>query len=409
LPRIYLDHAATTPVHPRARDAMLPYLEDKFGNPSSIHSFGREATEAVDDARGALAELIGAQPEEIVFTSGGSEADTMALFGIFQARQDKARPEQGRGSNHIITTAIEHHAVLHTCQALEKRGARVTYLPVDRHGLVSADQVAEAIRDDTIMVSVMHANNEIGTMEPVAEIGRVCRERRVVFHTDAVQTVGHVPIDVNAMNVDLLSLAAHKFYGPKGVGALYKRKGVRITPLIYGGGHERGLRSGTENVPGIAGLGAAARLAQEELTTEALRQTALRERLLDGIEERIPDIIRTGHPTQRLPNSASVCIRYVEGESMLLNLDFAGIAASSGSACTSGSLEASHVLLAIGLEHDVAHGSLRLTLGHDNTEAEVDFVIETLPPVVEKLRAMSPLYPGRLQEGAQCEPRPGQD
>jgi cysteine desulfurase len=394
LTRTYLDHAATTPVHPRVRDAMLPYLEDKFGNPSSIHSFGREAAEAVDAARQSLAQLLGAQPEEIIFTSGGSESDTMALFGIWQARQEKAaRDPVQRGANHIITTAIEHHAVLHTCQALEKRGARVTYLPVDQHGLVSAEQVAEAIRPETILVSVMHANNEIGTIEPIAEIGAVCRERDIAFHTDAVQTIGHIPVDVKAMNVDLLSLSAHKFYGPKGVGALYRRRGIRLLPLIYGGGHERGLRSGTENVPGIAGLGEAARLAIVELPTEAPRQIALRDRLLDGIEQRIPDVIRTGHPTRRLPNNASVCIRYVEGESMLLKLDFAGIAASSGSACTSGSLEASHVLLAIGLDHDVAHGSLRLTLGHDNTDTDVDLVLETLPPIVEKLRAISPLSP----------------
>ena len=407
--RIYLDHAATTPVHPRVRDAMLPYLEDKFGNPSSIHSFGREAAEAVDAARQSLAQLLGAQPEEIIFTSGGSESDTMALFGIFQARQEKAARERSGAANHIITTAIEHHAVLHTCQALEKRGARVTYLPLDQQGLVAAEQVAEAIRPETILVSVMHANNEIGTIEPIAEIGAVCRERGIAFHTDAVQTIGHIPVEVKAINADLLSLSAHKFYGPKGVGALYRRRGIRIMPLIYGGGHERGLRSGTENVPGIVGLGEAARLAVEEMPAEGPRQTALRDRLLDGIEQRIPDVIRTGHPAKRLPNSASVCIRYVEGESMLLNLDFAGIAASSGSACTSGSLEASHVLLAIGLEHDVAHGSLRLTLGHDTTEADVDLVVEALPPIVEKLRAMSPLYPGTSQEGAQCEPRPAQD
>lgn len=385
--RIYLDHAATTPVHPRVRDAMLPYLEHKFGNPSSLHSSGQEAAQAVQQGRQSVAQLIGARPEEIFFTSGGSESDTMALFGVFYARGDKG--------GHIITTAIEHHAVLHTCQALEKRGAHVTYLPVDRHGLVTPEQVAAAIRDDTILVSVMHANNEIGTIEPIADIGRVCRERGVLFHTDAVQTVGHLPLEVESLNVDLLSLSAHKFYGPKGVGALYKRKGVRITPLIYGGGHERGLRSGTENVPGIVGAGEAARLTLEEMPREGPRQTALRDRLLAGIEERIPDVIRTGHPTRRLPNNASVCIRYVEGESMLLNLDFAGIAASSGSACTSGSLEASHVLLAIGLEHEIAHGSLRLSLGHDNTDEEIAFVVETLPPIVDKLRAMSPLYPGK--------------
>ena len=393
--RVYLDHAATTPVHPRVREAMLPYLEDKFGNPSSLHGFAQEAAQAMEQARRSLAELIGAQPEEIIFTSGGSEADTTALFGVFHTRHGKAGPERSRTGNHIVTTAIEHHAVLHTCQALEKRGARVTYLPVDEHGLVTPEQVAEAIGDDTILVSVMHANNEIGTVQPIADIGGVCRERGVAFHTDAVQTVGHVAVDVAAINADLLSLSAHKFYGSKGVGALYKRKGIRITPLIFGGGHERGLRSGTENVPGIAGLGAAARVAMEEMAAEAPRQAALRDRLLDGIEERIPDTIRTGHPTQRLPNSASVCIRYIEGESMLLNLDFAGIAASSGSACTSGSLEASHVLLAIGLEHDVVHGSLRLTLGRDNAAEDIDYVLDTLPPIVDKLRAMSPLYPGK--------------
>ncbi len=385
--RIYLDHAATTPVHPRVREAMLPYLQDRFGNPSSIHSFGREAAQAVEQGRQSIAALLGAQPEEIFFTSGGSEADTMALFGAFYARQQKG--------SHIVTTTIEHHAVLHACQALEKRGAQVTYLPVDSYGQVTAEQVAQALRDDTILVSVMHANNEIGTIEPVAEIGRLCREKGIIFHTDAVQTVGHIPLDMRAMNADLLALSGHKFYGPKGVGALYKRKGVRIVPLIYGGGHERGLRSGTENVPGIAGIGEAARLALEEMPAEAPRQAALRDRLLDGLQQRIPEIIRTGHPSERLPNNASLCIRYVEGESMLLHLDFAGIAASSGSACTSGSLEASHVLLAIGLDHDVAHGSLRLTLGRDNTDEDIAFVLDTLPPIVEKLRAMSPLYRGR--------------
>jgi len=381
---IYLDHAATTPTEPRVVQAMLPYFSEKYGNPSSIHRFGQEATQAITEARDALAALLGAQPVEIVFTSGGSESDNMALFGVAHALQAKG--------DHIVTTVIEHHAVLHSAQALEKRGLKVTYVPVDEHALVDPEAIARAITSKTILVSVMHANNEVGTIQPIAEIGRICKERGVLFHTDAVQAVGHVPIHVNEMNVDLLSLSGHKFYGPKGVGALYVRKGTRLSPLIYGGGHERGRRSGTENVPGIVGLGAAASLARETMAAEAEREIALRERLLDGIVERIPHSRVTGHPTQRLPNSASVVIEYVEGESMLLNLDFEGIAASSGSACTSGSLEASHVLLAMGLAHEVAHGSLRLTLGRQNTRDDVDRVLEVLPPIVEKLRAMSPLY-----------------
>ena len=394
--QVYFDHAATTPTRPEVVEAMLPYFQERWGNPSSIHTSGREAAAGMDQARGQVAALVGALPEEIVFTSSGTEADNQALVGISLAREKKG--------NHIITSAIEHHAVLHTAQYLEKRGLQVTYLPVDSTGLVDPNDVRKAITDRTILVSIMHANNEIGTIEPIAEIGAICRERDVILHTDAVQTVGHVPLNVRELNVDLLSLSAHKFYGPKGVGALFVRKGVRISPLIHGGGHERGRRSSTENVPGIVGLGEAARLAVRDLDWEIKHSTELRDRLIEGVLGRVPDAILTGHPTRRLPNSASVCVRYVEGESMLLNLDFEGIAASSGSACTSGSLEASHVLLAIGLPHDLAHGSLRLTVGRGNTPAEVDHFLTVFPPIVEKLRAMSPLSatrPADLWEGTE--------
>ena len=384
---IYFDHAATTPPRSEVVDAMLPYFRERWGNPSSIHASGQEAAAGVDQARDKVAALLGALPEEIVFTSSGTEADNQALIGVAIAQEKRG--------NHIITSAIEHHAVLHTAQFLEKRGIEVTYLPVDSHGLVDPDDVRQAITDKTILVSIMHANNEIGTIQPIAEIGSICRERDVLLHTDAVQTVGHIPMNVHEMNIDLLSLSGHKFYGPKGVGALFVRKGVRISPLIHGGGHERGRRSSTENVPGIVGLGEAARLAARDLDWEVSHSQQLRDRLMEGTLAVVPDSILTGHPTQRLPNNASVCVRYVEGESMLLNLDFEGIAASSGSACTSGSLEASHVLLAIGLPHDLAHGSLRLSVGRGNTMPEVERFIQVFPPIVEKLRAMSPLSAGR--------------
>ena len=380
---IYFDHAATTPTRPEVVEAMLPYYREKWGNPSSLHSSGQEAAQAMGKAREEVAALLGALPEEMVFTGSGTEADNQALIGISVAREKKG--------NHIITSTIEHHAVLHTAQFLEKRGCDVTYLPVDSQGLVDPEDVRKAITERTILVSIMHGNNEIGTVEPIAEIGAVCREKEVLFHTDAVQTVGHVPVDVREMNVDLLSLSAHKLYGPKGVGALFVRKGVRIAPLIHGGGHERGRRSSTENVPGIVGLGEAARLAGEEMEWEREHCSGLRDRLIEGVLKSVPESMLTGHPTRRLPNNASFCVRYIEGESMLLNLDFEGIAASSGSACTSGSLEASHVLLALGLAHDVAHGSLRLSAGRGNTTEEVDRFLEVFPPIVEKLRAMSPI------------------
>ncbi len=383
--RIYLDHAGTTPMHPKVMEAMQPYFREKFGNPSSLHTPGQEAAQAVAEARASLAELLDvAYPDEIVFTSGGTESDNTAILGTLFALKKKG--------NHIITSAIEHHAVLHACQFLEKQGlAKVTYLPVDSTGLVDPEDVKKAIGEKTVLVTIMHANNEIGTIQPVAEIGAICRERKVACHTDAVQTVGHIPISVQKINIDMLSLSAHKFYGPRGVGALYVRKGVRISPLMHGGGQEKGKRSGTLNVAGIVGLGEAAQQAALEMDSEVRRQSEMRDSLIKGLTEAIPDSLMTGHPTQRLPNNASICVRYVEGESMLLNMDLQGIAASSGSACTSGSLEASHVLLAINLPHEIAHGSLRFTFGRDNKTAHVSRVLEVLPPVVERLRAMSPL------------------
>ncbi|MFB3882751.1 MAG: cysteine desulfurase NifS [Armatimonadota bacterium] len=384
---IYFDHAATTPTRPEVVAAMLPYYEAKWGNPSSLHSSGREALAGMDAAREQVAALLGALPEEIVFTGSGTEADNQALVGTSVALERKG--------NHIITTGIEHHAILHTAEYLQKRGLAVTYLPVDSTGLVDPADVRAAITKHTILVSVMHANNEIGTVQPIEEIGSICREREVLFHTDAVQTVGHLPINVREMNIDLLSLSAHKLYGPKGVGALFVRKGVRIAPLIHGGGHERGRRSSTENVPGIVGLGEAARLAAQDMEWEIAHNAKLRDRLIEGVLAHVRDSMLTGHPTRRLPNNASICVRYVEGESMLLSLDFEGIFASSGSACTSGSLEASHVLLAIGLPHDVAHGSLRLSVGRGNTVEEVDHFLAIFPGIVERLRAMSPISADR--------------
>lgn len=382
--RIYMDHAATTYVKPEVLDAMTPYFTEHFGNPSSIHSFARETKKAIDHAREQVANAIGATPSEIFFTSGATESDNWALRGMAYQHKNKG--------NHIITTAIEHHAILHTCQALEKQGFEVTYLEVDENGLVTPEQVKNAITDKTILVSVMFANNEIGTIEPIEQIGAVCKEKGVVFHTDAVQAFGAVPIDVNKMNIDLLSITGHKLYGPKGTGALYIRKGVILKNLIEGGAQERGKRPGTENIAGIVGLGKAAELANEHMEENAARLTALRDKLIDGILQQIPETRLNGHRTKRLPNNVNICFRYIEGESLLLLLDRAGIAASSGSACTSGSLDPSHVLLAIGLPHEIAHGSLRLTLGACNTEEDVLYTIETLKTIVERLRQMSPLY-----------------
>jgi len=387
---IYLDHAATTPVDPRVVEAMLPYWMEQYGNPSSIYSLGRAAARAMEGARETVAGILHCEPREVIFTSCGTESDNLAIRGVAFARR-----AAGQG-NHIITSSIEHHAVGHTVEQLVKHfGFEATFLPVDQYGVVDPDEVRKAIRRDTVLISIMYANNEIGTIEPIAEIGAIAREHGIPFHTDAVQAGGALSLDVNALNVDLLSLSAHKFYGPKGVGVLYARRGVSFWPMQTGGGQERNRRAGTENVPYIVGLATALRLAYEELEEHNARLVHLRDRLIQGILESIPDSHLTGHPTNRLPNSASFVFRGIEGESILLNLDMEGICASSGSACTSASLEPSHVLLALGLPHEVAHGSLRLTLGRSNTEEQVDRVLEVLPGIVQKLRAMSPLYAPR--------------
>ncbi|HBY57875.1 MAG TPA: cysteine desulfurase NifS [Candidatus Atribacteria bacterium] len=381
--RIYMDHAATTPTDIGVVKEMEPYFTQKYGNPNSIHSFGQEAREAVEEARKKVAHLIGANPSEIVFTSGGTESDNYAIKGIAWANQKKG--------NHIITSQIEHHAVLHSCHFLEKHGFKVTYLPVDKYGLIDPDDVKKAITDKTILVTIMHANNEIGTIEPIKDIAKIVKEAGIYFHTDSVQTVGHIPIDVNELEVDMLSISGHKLYGPNGVGVLYLRKGTRIVSLIDGGGQEKNRRAGTENVAGIVGIGKAAELAEKRLAQgEEDRIVRLRDKLIKEIMNKIENVRLNGHHINRLPGNVNFCFEFIEGESMLLNLDMEGVAASSGSACTSGSLEPSHVLLAIGLPPEIAHGSLRLTLGKDNTEEEVDYVIDILPKIIEKLRALSP-------------------
>jgi len=386
--RIYLDYAATTPVHPEVVKAMLPYFSDAFGNPSSIHSCGQEAKGAVEEARAKIANLIGARSEEIVFTSGGTEADNFALKGVAFANESKG--------NHIITSPIEHHAVTETCKFLEKEGFSVTYLPVDEYGLVDPDDVRRAITDKTILISVMLANNEVGTIEPIAEIGRIAREAGIYFHTDAVQAVGHIPADVNELGVDLLSMSAHKLCGPKGIGALYIRKGTRLVSFMHGGEQERKRRASTENVPGIVGFGRAAELAQQEMSEEAERLTYLRDKLAKGLLERIEHTRLNGHPLKRLPGNVNISVNFVEGESMCLNLDLEGICVSTGSACSSSSLEPSHVLLAMGLPPEQAHGSLRFSLGKWTTDEEIERVLEVFPRIVAKLRAMSPLFKSHI-------------
>ena len=381
--RIYMDHNATTPLREEALDAMLPYLREAFGNASSLHTFGMQARRAIEAAREQVATALAAQPREIVFTGCGTESDNQAIKGI-------ARGDRG---DHVITTQIEHKAVLETCQYLEKQGVRVTYLPVDEHGMVSAADVTQAITEQTVLVSIIFAHNEVGTIQPIAEIGRICRERNVRFHTDAVQAVGKLPIDVNELGIDLLSLSAHKFYGPKGIGALYVRKGVKVDPLLHGGHQERGRRAATENVASIVGLGKAIELGQEEIESESERLTALRERLYTGITERIGHVHLNGHPTERLPGTLDVGFEFIEGEGIIMGLDIAGVAVSSGSACTSASLEPSHVLLAMGVEAGLAQGSIRFSLGRGNTNADVDYVLETLPPIIKRLRSMSMLAP----------------
>ena len=388
--RIYMDNAATTAIGPEALAAMLPCFGQNYGNASSIHSTGRDARKILEEARRKVAECLGAKASEIYFTSGGSESDNWAIKGA-------AFANRGKG-NHIITTQIEHHAVLHTCQWLEKQGFQVTYLPVDEWGLVNPEDVEKAVTDQTILISVMAANNEIGTIEPIAQIGQIARAHKILFHCDAVQAVGAIPVDVNAWNVDMLSLSGHKFHGPKGVGALYIRTGSKVEQFMHGGAQERGRRASTENVPGIVGLSVALERACTHLEENGCRVMAMRDRLIKGILEKIPYTRLNGHPLKRLPGNVNVSVQFIEGEALLLRLDLAGIAASSGSACTSGSLDPSHVLLAIGLPHEIAHGSLRLSLSDMNTEEDVDEVLRVLPGIVETLRAMSPMYDDFLKE-----------
>ena len=381
---IYLDNAATTAVCKEAKEAMVPLLEDEYGNPSANYPFGDRAGSIVERARIRMAGMINANPENIIFTSGGTESDNSAVLKIKDIE-----------NSHIITTKIEHHAILHTAEFLETKGVDVTYLNVDEFGKISLEELENAIRPETVLISVMFANNEIGTIQPIAEIGEIAKKHGVLFHTDAVQAVGHVPIDVEKLQVDLLSMSGHKLGAPKGIGAIYIRKGTRISPLIFGGAQEKKLRAGTENIAGIVGLGKAAELAVAEMEETTKKLIALRDKLIHGILESIPDSRLNGHPTDRLPGNCNISFSYIEGESLLLLLDALGIAASSGSACTSGSLDPSHVLMAIGLPHEIAHGSLRLTIDRENTEEQVDFILEKLPGLVQRLRDMSPVYPGK--------------
>ncbi len=384
---IYLDHAATTAVDPRIVEAMVPYFTEHYGNASSIYSLGREAHKAMDKARRTVADILGCRSEEIVFTSCGSESDNLALRGVSLAQR-----EAGKG-NHIITSPIEHHAVGHTCEQLEKHfGFEVTYVPIDKHGVVDPDEVRRNLRTDTILVSIMHANGEVGTIEPIQEIAQITRERKIPFHTDAVATAGTIPVNVKELGVDTLSLAGNQFYGPKGIGALWVRKGVRIMPLLDGGIQEGGRRAGTENVPAIVGLGKAADLARTDMVDRTKQLNLLRDRLLKELPSKIENVVITGHPQNRLPGHASFCVEFIEGESMLLLLNSKGVAVTSGSACTSRVLKASHVLISMGIPHELAQGSILFTLGIGNTPEDIDYVLETMPPIVDKLRQMSPLY-----------------
>lgn len=383
---IYLDHAATTPIDEQVVAAMLPYFTQQFGNPSSIHRFGRTALAALDDARETVAAVLGANRKEVIFTGGGSESDNLAVKGVALAQR-----QAGKGA-HVITTAIEHHAVLHAVEYLETLGFEATILPVDADGLVHPDDLRAALRPDTALVSIMYGNNEIGVVQPLSELGSICREHGVPLHTDAVQVAGSLPLDVDSLNVDLLTLAAHKFYGPKGVGILYARRGTPLLPQVNGGGQERQRRAGTENIAGIVGMSTALQLAEEHRESYVTHCMALRDRLIQGVLETIPYTALNGHPTQRLPNNANIAFEYVEGESVLLLLDQHNIAASSGSACTSGSLEASHVLLALGLPHEQAIGSVRFTMGKDVSSTDIDYVLEILPSLIERLRSVSPEY-----------------
>jgi cysteine desulfurase len=382
--KVYLDYSATTPMKKEIVDEMMPYFTEKFGNASSIYSLGREAKKAVDEAREQIAKAIGADSKEIFFTGGGSEADNWAIKGIAYANKSKG--------NHIITSKIEHHAVLHVCEYLEKHGFEVTYLDVDEYGFVDLNQLREAITDKTILITIMYVNNEIGTIQPIKEIAHIAKENNVYFHTDAVQALGNVAIDVKDLGVDLMNFSSHKIYGPKGIGAMYIRKGVKIDPLIHGGAQERRKRAGTENVPGMVGFGKAVELATANLISHREHLINLRDKLIKKVMDNIDYVKLNGHPEKRHPGNANFCFKYIEGESLLLSLDMVGIAGSSGSACTSGSLDPSHVLLAIGLSHEIAHGSLRLTIGDFTTEEDIDYVVENLVKIVDRLRQMSPLY-----------------
>ena len=385
---IYMDHSATSPVDPEVFEAMKPYFIDSFGNASTLYSLGREGKKAMESAREEVASIIGAEPKEIIFTSGGTESDNIAILGTAYKLKKKG--------NHIITSDIEHPAVDETCKYLEKNGFNVTYLPVYKDGIVKIKDLEDAITDKTILITIMHANNEIGTIQPIAEIGKIARENEIYFHTDAVQTVGKIPVNVKELNVDMLSLSAHKLYGPKGIGALYLRQGVRIEPIMYGGGHEKGIRPGTENIPGIVGLGKACSIAKENLQRDAQKLISLRDMLIDGVLAENEDSYLNGHRTKRLPNNANFRFTGIEGESLILHLDSKGIATSTGSACSSTKLEPSHVLMAIGLKEVEAHGSLRISLGHENTEEDIEYTITAIKEVVEKLRKMSPLWCGAV-------------
>lgn len=392
--RIYLDHAATTPTHPEVVKAMLPYFSDAFGNPSTLYAYGQEARKAVEEARNKVASLINALSEEIVFTSGGTEADNFAIKGVGYADENEG--------NHIITTAIEHHAVLEPCKFLEKRGFTVTYLPVDKYGLVNPQDIKNAITDKTILISVMHANNEVGTIEPISEIGKIARERGIIFHTDAVQTAGHIPVNVAELGVDLLSISAHKLYGPKGIGALYIKKGTRLAPFIHGGEQEKGQRAGTENTPGIIGFGKAVEIAMQEITKERTRLSHLRNKFITGLLEQVDDLQLNGHPTKRLPNNINVTIDGARADLVLLNLETEWIYASSGSACSSSNSEPSHVLLALGLSPEQARSSLRFTLGRGTTEDDIKRVLEVLPHIIDKAMVMSELLEGLARRSRCC-------
>ena len=382
--QIYLDHSATTKLKKEVLDTILPFLTEQYGNPSTIYTLGREAKKAIDSAREQVAKAINAQPNEIYFTSSGTESDNWAIKGVAYANKQKGK--------HIITSNIEHHAVLHTCEFLEKEGLEITYVPVDNEGILDLEQLKKAIRPDTILISVMLANNEIGTIQPIKEISQLAKEHGIYLHTDAVQAIGSIPVDVNDLGVDLLSLSGHKIYGPKGVGVLYVKTGTKISPFIHGGGQERGKRAGTENVANIVGIGKAIELATQDIQTHSSHLQELRDMTIEEILKAIPHSRLNGHKEKRLPGNVNISFEYIEGESILLMLDSKGVCASSGSACTSGSLDPSHVLLAIGLPHEIAHGSLRLTFGEENTKDDVKYLLEVLPPIIERLRAMSPLY-----------------